>query len=114
MMRTDAGKYDRLIQFERRVVSQDGLGAVEEWVSFGPPRWSHVREMGATEVAGADQVENSLKVRFIVRFDDFTAEITPVDRISYGGMIYTITAKRELPDRRLAELEFVGTARADL
>lgn len=109
-----SGRYDRQIQFQRRTVAETSFGASEEWNNFGPRYWCHVREINTTEADGGGQVQATIVTRFIVRHDSFTVAMTPVDRIVYEGVTYTITGRREVPGDRRRELEFSATARNDL
>jgi head-tail adaptor len=107
------GKYDTLIQFQRRTVTQDSFGVAETWENAGPRYWSEVRETSTNEADNTGQVIASIITKFICRYDSFTSTIKPTDRLSYNGTTYNITGRRELPGRQ-REIEFTGTARGDL
>jgi head-tail adaptor len=109
-----AGHYDRQAQFQRRTVTQTGLGSEDTWANIGPAYWCKVADVTTTEVDGAGQVQSDIATLFFVRLDSFTATIMPGDRAIYEGRTYTINGRREVGDARLRELEFRAAARNDL
>jgi len=110
----EAGKYDRRIQFLMSSEVDDGVSVKQIWVNKGPRYWANVKEFAATETQESGQVQATIQTRFTVRRNEFTASISPLDRISYDGKIYDITGRMETGTFRLAEIQFAATARNDL
>jgi SPP1 family predicted phage head-tail adaptor len=111
--RATPSKFDRRIQFQRRLAVQDPYGVAETWMDNGPMYWADVRERSVTEAPGGGQIIAGIATSFVVRHDSFTRNITAVDRIVFEGTVYNITGRRELPGRR-REIEFMASARDDL
>ena len=110
----NAGKLDRRVQFRRSVLVDDGFSQVEEWQDHGSPIFAAKREVSDAERGNASQVQADITARFTVRWSDFTADISPADRLTCEGRDFNITGIKETPDRRRRMLELTCSARADL
>lgn len=109
-----AGRFDRRIQFRQAVLTDNGLDVTQAWENVGPVYNADVVQLREDEQQRGGQVQASQVVRFIVRYDPFTASITPRNRLVYDNSEYDIVGKREPPNTRRALLEFTAAARADL
>ena len=104
---------DRLIQFRRAALSDDGFGMVETWADHGSPVWASKRDASDAERWRAGEVQASITTRFTVRYSAFTAGITPKDRlVSEDGREFDISGVKEVGARRTF-LEITAAARAD-
>ena len=108
----NAGKLDRRVQFRRSVLVDDGFSQVEEWQDHGAPIFAAKREVSDAERYRAAQVVAEITTRFTVRWSEFTADISPADRLTCEGRDFNITGIKETPDHRRRMLEITGSARA--
>lgn len=107
-----AGSLDRLVQFQRYAEEDDGFGMVEFWTDYGAPVWASKEDISDGERWRAHEVAASITARFVVRWSDFTAGITPKDRLVCEGVSYDISGKKEGKGRR-QWIEFTCAARND-
>jgi SPP1 family predicted phage head-tail adaptor len=108
-----AGSLDRLIQFRRATLTDDGLGMVETWADHGQPVWASKKDASDAERWRAGEVQAHITTRFTVRYSAFTAALTPKDRIvSEDGREFDISGIKEVGQRRTF-LEITAAARAD-
>ena len=105
-------RLDRRIQFQRVALNDDGLSQVEEWADHGSPVWARKTDVSDGERWRADEVQAQITTRFLVRYSDFTADLTPKDRLVSDGVKYNITGIKEASGRR-QWLEITAAARAD-
>lgn len=106
-----AGALDRRIQFQRAVIVDDGLASAESWDDHGTPVWAAKTDVSDGERWRAGEVSANITTRFQVRWSQFSADITPKDRLTYDGRIYDIVGIKEI-GRRVG-LEITAAARAD-
>ena len=103
---------DRRVQFERYTATDDGFGQVQDWTAHGSPVPAEKRDVSDAERWRAGEVQAHITTRFRVRWSEFTAGLTPKDRLVYEGRVYDISGIKELGRRRT--LEITAAARADL
>lgn len=106
-----ARKLDRLIQFQRAAVTDDGFSTVEAFANHGAAVWAEKNDITDGERARAGVVEAQLMTRFKIRWSAFTADITPADRLVCEGVTYNISGIKEAEGRR-QWLEVSATARS--
>lgn len=106
------GQLDRLVQFERAVLSDDGLRSKEVFGPHGDKVWAFRRDVSDGERAVAGWVEATVVSRFVVYSTAFTRGLTPKDRLICGGLTYDILGIKEVG--RMAYLEITGKARTDV
>jgi SPP1 family predicted phage head-tail adaptor len=110
---TTAGKLDRIVTFQRAVVSYNAFNEqIETWellvkVSGGK------RDASSSEGFRAQEVGAQLTTRFMVRRVPALADLNPRDRVIFDGKIYNITGVREPADTRNAWLELDAVVRDD-
>lgn len=104
---------DRIVQFQRATLVDDGLGTVEVWADHGGTQHASRRDVSDAEKAAAGTVSAVLQTRFVVRSSSFTRDLTPIDRLVHEGRAFEITGIKEKPARRQF-LEISCVARADL
>lgn len=107
-----AGKLDRLVQFRRAELVDDGYGMVPLWSNHGDPIHAQKTDVSDGERYRAQEVSASITTRFVVRYSAFTSDITPKDRLVCEGIEHEITGKKEGPGRR-QWYELTCAARAD-
>ena len=104
---------DRLIQFRRAAVTTDGFGQAETWGNHGRPVFAQKADVSDGERWRAGEVAAHITTRFTVRYSDFTAGVTPNDRIvAEDGREFDISGIKEIGARRTF-LEITASARAD-
>jgi SPP1 family predicted phage head-tail adaptor len=106
------GKMDDRVQFRRRSLTDDGFNKVEVWADHGTPVWASRDDVSDAERFRNGSVEAVITARFVVRWSEFTAAITPKDRLASGGKDYDIIGIKETGGRR-NRLELSVLARAD-
>lgn len=106
------GELDRLVQFRRFTLVDDGFSQVEDWDDHGSPVWAQKEDVSDGERWRASEVQATVTTRFTVRWSPFTADITPKDRLVCEGLEYNITGVKEGRGRR-QWLEITAAARAD-
>jgi len=108
-----AGNLDRQIQFQRFTSTDDGFGMVETWADHGGLEWAKKADASDGERWRASEVSAIITTRFVVRYSDFTRDITPKDRLTCEGFAYDISGIKEIDGRR-RWLEITAAARSDL
>lgn len=108
----NAGKLDRRIQFQRATLVDDGLAHVEVFSAHGTSVWAKKTEISDGERWRAGEVAAHVTARFLVRWSNFTSDITPKDRLTCEGRAYNITGIKEVEGRR-QWLEITAAARID-
>lgn len=101
---------DRLLQFERVTLTDDGFGMAEVWAAHGAPVAASRQDVSDLERAAAGSIEASLLSRFVVRSTAFTRDLTPRDRLTHDGRTWNILGIKEAIGGRRRFLEI--TARA--
>ena len=106
-----ASKLDRLVQFQRATVTDDGFGQVETWADHGGPIWALREDVKDGEKWRAAEVQATLTTRFHVRSTEFTRDITPRDRLTSEGQSFSIVGTKEAKQygrRQLLEITCAG------
>lgn len=103
---------DRIIQFYRYTEVEGDYGLEKKWAMHGGKQWAKRTDVTNREAWLALEVSATITTRFLVRWSDFTADITPKDTIVSEGRTYDITGIREVSGRR-EYLEINAAARAD-
>lgn len=107
----EAGKLDRRITIERATIARDEFNEAEKMWSPLATVWAEKLEVSDAERVAAQEVGAELTTRFRIRYSSLTADISPLDRCTYGGRTYQITGVKELGRREGVEL--TTTARAE-
>lgn len=114
-----AGKLDRLIQFRRGRMVDDGYTSSLRWDTDNPENDNHGPMMHAAKHDASDaerwrasEVQATITTRFTMRWSVFTRDISPKDRLVCEGLEYSITGIKETKGRR-QWLEISASARAD-
>lgn len=98
-MNTGAGEFDRRIQIERAVESQDTAGdTLQTWV---PDRklWARKRDSRGREAFGAAQMVRDADCVFMVRSSGYARALAPeTHRVAYKGQIFEIVGKADGAD----------------
>jgi len=108
----DAGSLDRLVQFQRATITDDGFSQVETFTAHGVPVWARKTDISDGERFRAGEVAANITTRFVVRWSDFTRDLSPKDRLTCEGRVYDISGIKE-PEGRRQWLEITAAARAD-
>lgn len=111
-MHGGAGSLDRIVQFRRAVLADDGMTRSETWQDLGGKVWAGKSDVSDGERWRAAEVAAQITSRFVVRWSAFTAGITPRDRLVCEGRTYDIVGIKEIGRRN--RLEITAAARADL
>lgn len=107
------GNLDRLVQFQRFTLSDDGFSQVEVWADHGSPIWTQKKDVSDGERWRSSEVQAHIASRFVVRWSSFTTDLTPADRIIFEGSTYDISGIKEIGPRR-RWLEITAAARSDI
>ena len=107
-----AGTLDRLVQFERCTLGDDGMSRTEVFTPHGSVVPAQKQDISDAERWRAGEVQAHVTTRFKVRFSAFTADLTPKDRLVCDGVTYQITGIKEGAGRR-QWLEITCAARSD-
>lgn len=113
-----AGVLNRLIQFRRASVDDNGLNSSRKWFgderdNYGVPIWGSKADLSDAERWRAGEVSAQITTRFRVRWSQFTSTLTPADRLICGGVTYDITGIKGASARD-AWLEITAAARTDI
>lgn len=104
---------DRPVQFLRAALVDTGVSEEEQFSAHGTPRFAEKKDVSDSERWRAGEVSSMLTCRFVLRYSEFTRDITPQDRIVCEGRVYEITGIKEVGPRR-SFLEFSASVRSDL
>lgn len=114
-MKTDAGKLDRRIQFERFALVDDGFTSVEVWAAHGDPVWARRKYKptlaGVSVRVEAGQIASVSTTRFEIRSSAFARGITANDRFVTDGETFEIEDIQPI-GRQFIEIS--GRARIDV
>lgn len=97
---TPAARLDRLIQFRRATLDTASLEQREIWADHGRPIWGSKTDIRDSEKWRAAQVQAEVTTRFLVRWSEFTAGITPRDRLICDGREYHVAGVPKEVGRR--------------
>lgn len=107
-----AGRLDRLVQFQRATITDDGFSGVETFADHGAAVWAEKTDVSDGERARAGEVSAQITSRFHVRSSAFTRDLTPADRLIYDQRTFNIYGIKELEGRNRL-LEITAGARVD-
>lgn len=94
------GKLDRVVQFRRATLSDDGFSSVETFADHGSPVFASKVDISDSERWRAGEISSSVSARFVVRWSAFTSALTTDDRLVCEGVTYNITGIKEGKGRR--------------
>lgn len=103
------GKLDRLAQFRRAKLIDDGLGMVKVWENHGTPVHAGRQDISDAEKIAAGAVIATVIARFTVRHSSFTIGLTAADRLHCDGADWGIIGIKEVPQPRRRWLEITAT-----
>lgn len=106
-----AGKLDRMVQFLRSTLTDNGLEQVEVFASHGVPVFASKLDISDGERWRAGEVQAHVTARFQVHASAFARGLTPKDRLICEGVTYDISGIKEVGRRDM--LEITAAARAD-
>lgn len=106
------GDLDRTVVFQRSTIVDDGFRQEPVWSTHGGPVRAKKTELSDGERWRAGEVSAGVTTRFVVRYNSFTIELTPKDRLLCEGREYDITGIKEVGARH-RWLEITAAARAD-
>jgi len=106
-----SGAMDRLVQFRRAALADDGIAQVETFANHGSPVWAHRRDVSDGEKTRSGQSQAAIMARFTVHSGDLTRGVTPKDRLVCDAMTWEIVGIKEIG--RDYRLEITATARLD-
>lgn len=108
-----AGMLDRRIVVERQLEVRNAYNeVVQSWIPVGGC-WARVRDTSTQERLRSQEIDAEITTRFTVRYNPFTVQITPRDRILYKDRVYNITGTREPEGTRKQFIEIDASARND-
>jgi SPP1 family predicted phage head-tail adaptor len=108
-----AGSLDRRIVIERATSTVNALNEpVETWSTYATV-WAQRKDVSDGEKLAAGQVGSHLSSRFVIRSNTTTTAITPSDRISHDGALWSIHGIKETQDGRYRFLEITAAKDAD-
>jgi head-tail adaptor len=107
----EAGRRNRLVQFLRATLTDDGLSKVETFANHGGLMSASKSDVSDGERWRAGEVAANITTRFQVIWSPFTAALTPKDRLVCEGRSYDITGIKEIGRREA--LEITAAARVD-
>lgn len=100
-----AGDLDRLVQFLRASVEDDGYQSKPgPYVPYGGKVWAAKRDVSDSEKFAAGTLTAGITTRFQVRYSGHTASLTEADRLRCGGHTYAIVGIKELGRREGLEI----------
>jgi SPP1 family predicted phage head-tail adaptor len=101
----------RRIQFRRAIEIDDGYGLDQVWSNHGVKVWGSFSPISDGERWRAGEVAAHITGRFVVRYSEFSAGLTPADRLLCDGREYDISGIKEVGRREAFEI--TAAARAD-
>lgn len=103
-------KLDRKIILLRASYSTNGLGEqIESWSVLATVRASR-RRASARETLAAAELSASVSDVFEIRFDSAWSDLSPLDRLEYGGREYDIQSVDEIGRREGLRIGAVARA----
>jgi head-tail adaptor len=105
------GRLDRRVTLERKTVTHSASGApIETWSSLAT-RSASVNPVSGSERFTDPQIVARDQTEFQMRWSPGIADLSPVDRITYGGNVWDILAVSEIGRRE--GLKIIAQRRAD-
>lgn len=94
-----AGSFDRLVQFRRATVQDDGFADVPVFTDHGDPVWAKRRDLSDAERWRGGEVTAMLTARFTVRHSPLTEGLTAKDRLTSDGSDFDIVGIKSVGGR---------------
>ncbi len=111
-----AGSLDRRITLQRSTVSDTGnaYGEPQEtWTTLATV-WAKRVDASAAERYRAREVGAEITRHFRIRWSSDVSDLSPTDRVLYGGVVHAITGVREPEGTRNRWIEIDCVARQDV
>jgi SPP1 family predicted phage head-tail adaptor len=106
-----ASSLDRRITIRRATYTTNDFGeAVPTWADLATV-WASKEDIRDGERFAAQEVAASITTRFRIRYSNVVCDVSPKDRVVFGGRVYNIMAVKEI--RRREGLEITAAARSD-
>lgn len=103
-----AGKLDRRITLQRHLTTRDDFNnPVETWFDLCTV-WASFEPVSDGERFRAGERASEISARFQIRYSSQVKDVTPKDRLVFGGRVYSITHVKEIGRREGLELTAVG------
>ncbi|RZJ44974.1 MAG: head-tail adaptor protein [Brevundimonas sp.] len=108
-----AGKLDRRITLQRFTVTKNDLNEdIETWADLTPkPVAAQYMPVSDGEKFRAGERASDISARFMIRYSNQVADLSPKDRLLFQGRPYAITRVKEF-ERRVG-LEITAVSRDD-
>ena len=107
----EAGKLDRRVTLQPRLLTKDGFNAdVESWPD-GLTVWASYEPVKDGERLRAAETAATITARFQIRWSPDVVGLSEIDRLSFDGRSFDIVAVKEIGRRE--GLEISATARAE-
>ncbi len=107
----DAGRLDRLVQFERASMTTDALNEpVEQWGLLASV-WASATPVSDGERFAAGERAAEITMRFRTHHCAVLADLDERDRVVFDGRVYDITGVKEIGRQR--GIEVTAAARAE-
>jgi SPP1 family predicted phage head-tail adaptor len=108
-----SGVLDRRLTIRRAALAPNAFNeAIETWSDYATV-WAKRMDASANESYRAQEVGAEITARFTVRWSSQAATISPVDRVSFGGREYNITAVRDVGRNQWREIDAVARAQPE-
>jgi len=107
-----AGKLDRKIILQRFTETRDEFNEpVKSWSTLAT-RSASYEPLSDGERFRAGETAANASARFVIRHSAAVADLSPLDRLTFGGVVYEISHVKEAKGRGVA-IEITAHARAD-
>lgn len=107
-----AGKLDRRIRIERFTSTTGELGGeIKAWTTLAT-RWASYEPLSDGERFRAGETAATATARFVIRHSAEVADVGPLDRVVFKGVVYEIVHAKETGGRGVG-IELTCKARAD-
>lgn len=106
-----AGPRNRRIVLQRATTTKDAANAdIETWTALATV-WASADPLSDGERVRAQEVGAVMSMRFGILWSEVVADLSPLDRLTYGGRIFNISHVKELGFHE--GLEITAAARAE-
>jgi SPP1 family predicted phage head-tail adaptor len=111
-MALSAGKLDRKIILQRFTETRDDYNEpVKSWSTLAT-RSASYEPLSDGERFRAGETAANASARFVIRHSAAVADLSPLDRLTFGGVVYDIVHVKESGGRGVG-IEITAKARAD-
>lgn len=108
----NAGDLDRRLKLQRAINIANSLNEdIPTWTTLATV-WASKRDVSDGERVAAAEVAAHITTRFRVRYGSIAKTLTAADRVMCDGLVYEISAVKELGFRE--GIEITAAARPDL